>query len=710
VSAKLKFALVVGGLTLYVLAALVVLGAAISSDLRPRERDVLERVLRREASLAVFIGALFVLGLCLLVSLMFKRWVLAPRRLAREAELIVAANPSHRLEPRGPAELRPLAAALNELAGRAEAAQEQVRQQVSSARAEVERERNRLAALMSELAVAVLVCNAEGRILLYNRAAQELVSADGSASGLVGLGRSLFAILDRRLVEHALERIDASDDAAPAVHLTGTTSGGRLLRIDAAPVRDPEGGAPGFVLILDDVTESAEASVRRDALLRSLTEGSRAAVANIRAAAENVAGYPDMAVAERERFIAIIREEAQSLSDRITSALNDSGAYLGDHWSLTDILGSDLLAAACRGLERDAGVAADAATCDERLWLRVDSYALVQALAHLARNARAELGVERLSLRLTAAGSHARLDVGWTGEPIAAERLRAWADEPLAGAGVGATVRKVVERHGGELFPQADAAGGTAWVRVLVPVAEPVVERESPARPAPPSRPEFYDFDLFQAAEGGTKWDETTLDKLACTVFDTETTGLDPSEDEIIAIGAVRILNARLLRGETFDQLVDPGRPVAPASMAIHGISSEMLTGEATIDEVLPLFARFAADTVLVGHNVAFDLRFLELKKARTGLRFTQPVLDTLLLSAVIDPDEEDHSLEAMAGRLGVGVVGRHTALGDAILTGEIFLKQCALLAARGVRTLGDARDAARRTYLARVSDSLYAG
>jgi DNA polymerase III subunit epsilon len=708
VSAKLKFALVVGGLTLYVLAAIVALGAAISSDLRPAEREVVERVLRREASLAVFIAALFVLGLCLLVSLMFRRWVLTPRRLAREAELIVAANPSHRVEPPGPAELRPLAAALNELAGRAEAAQEQVRQQVSSARADVEHERNRLAALMSELAVAVLVCNAEGRILLYNHAAKELVSADGSAPGLVGLGRSLFAILDRRLVEHALERI-ASGDAAPAVHLMGTTSEGRLLAIDVAPVRDPEGGAPGFVLILDDVTEAAEASARRDALLRALTEGSRAAVANIRAAAENVADYPDMGLAERERFIAIIREEAQSLSDRVTSALDDSGAYLGDDWSLSDILGSDLLAAARRGMERDAGVAAEVATCDERLWLRVDSYALVQALAHLARNVRAELGVERFSLRLTAADSHARLDVDWRGEPVAAERLRVWADEPLAGAGVGSTVRKVVERHGGELFPQADAAGGTASVRLLVPVAEPVVERKSPARPAPLSRPEFYDFDLFQAVEGGTKWDETTLDKLACTVFDTETTGLDPSEDEIIAIGAVRILNGRLLRGETFDRLVDPGRPVAPASMAIHGISSEMLTGEATIDEVLPLFARFAEDTVLVGHNVAFDLRFLEVKEARTGLRFTQPVLDTLLLSAVIDPDEEDHSLEAMAGRLGVGVLGRHTALGDAILTGEIFLRQCGLLAARGMPTLGEARNAARRTYLARVSDSLYA-
>ena len=71
-------------------------------------------------------------------------------------------------------------------------------------------------------------------------------------------------------------------------------------------------------------------------------------------------------------------------------------------------------------------------------------------------------------------------------------------------------------------------------------------------------------------------------------------------------------------------------------------------------------------------------------------------------------PDEEDHSLEAMAARLGVSVVGRHTALGDAILTGEIFLQQIRLLAAQGTPMLGDAREAARRTYLARVSASLY--
>jgi DNA polymerase-3 subunit epsilon len=706
VSARLKFALLAGALFLYVLAALAALAAAISSDLRPLERDVLDRVLRREASLGVFIGLLFLLGLGFLISLFFSQYVVAPRRLAREAELIATANPSHRVEPSGPAEVRALGGAINELADRAEG----VREQIAAARADLEEERNRLAALMSELSVAVIVCNAAGRILLYNVAAMELLSRNGAESGLVGLGRSIFAILDRSLVAHALERIGATERAAaaPTAQLAASTGDGRLLRIGMAPVQGTAGEASGFVLILEDVTETAEASVRRDALLQSLTEDTRGALANIRAAVESVLDYPQMGAEERRRFIAIIRHEAEALSGRVETAVRESGAYPGDRWSLSDMLGSDLLTAARRSVEREAGVTVDETAAADELWLKVDSYALVRALGHLARVLHGEAGISRFSLELREAGGHARLDLCWEGEAPAEERLRAWVEQPFGdgGVGVASTVREVVERHGGEIFPKAEA--GTACVRLLVPVAEPAAERARPATTAASSRPEFYDFDLFRPAEEDPEQDETDLDKLAFTVFDTETTGLSPSDDEIISIGAVRIVNGRLLRQESFDRLIDPGRPVDPAATRIHGISAEMLDGQPTIEEVLPLFARFAQGTVLVGHNVAFDLRFLELKEARTGVRFTQPVLDTLLLSAVLSPDEEDHSLEAMAARLGASVVGRHTALGDAMLTGEIFLKQLSLLAARGLHTLADVREAARQTYVARVSDSLY--
>jgi DNA polymerase III subunit epsilon len=712
-SPRLKLALAVGALFVYVVAGLGVLAVAVSSDLRPGEREVLEGVLDREASLAVFIGVLFLLGLGFLVSLGVSRYVVAPRRLARGAELIATANPSHRLQPSGPPELRALATAVNKLAERSEAAQGGVLGQVAAARADLEQERNRLAALVSELSLAVVVCNAGGRIVLYNRAAQELLDGDEPGSGPVGLGRSIFAILDRDVVAHALERIDTAKGGAPApgVEVAATTSGGRLLRIATAPVRDAVGEASGFVLILEDVTETAEASLRRDTLLRGLSEDARAAVANIRAAVESMLDYPQMAAEERRRFTEIVGKEAQTLSERLDSALRESDAYFEDRWSLSDMLGADLLTAASRSLEREAGVTAEAADGGAEMWLKVDSYAIVRTIRHLAGRLRSEVAVTSFSLDLGRSGSLARLDLGWKGQGIAEERLRAWVEEPLGapGGSPAGTVREVLERHGGEVFAQADPRTGTACLRLLVPASEPTAHRAAPVASARSSRPEFYDFDLFRAGEADPKQDQTDLDKLAFTVFDTETTGLDPSEDEIVSLGAVRIVNGRLLRQESFDRLVDPGRPVDPAATAVHGITSDILEGQPSIDEILPAFARFAQDTVLVGHNVAFDLRFLELKEPQTGVRFAQPVLDTLLLSAVVHPDEEDHSLEAMAIRLGVNFIGRHTALGDAILTGEIFLKQSRLLAAQGLRTLEEVREAARRTYLARVSNSLYA-
>ena len=125
-----------------------------------------------------------------------------------------------------------------------------------------------------------------------------------------------------------------------------------------------------------------------------------------------------------------------------------------------------------------------------------------------------------------------------------------------------------------------------------------------------------------------------------------------------------------------------------------------MLEDQPTIDSVLPAFHEFCEDTVLVAHNAAFDMRFLHLKEEATGVRFTQPVLDTLLLSAVIHPDLEAHGLEAIAERHGrqsdrppYGAGRRHHD-GRGVPAHDSAARE------QGIRTLGEAREASQKTYL----------
>jgi len=273
----------------------------------------------------------------------------------------------------------------------------------------------------------------------------------------------------------------------------------------------------------------------------------------------------------------------------------------------------------------------------------------------------------------------------------------------LGGEASPLTLKQIVERHNAEIWYQIHRPSHREFFRIAIPVTKPEETAWSTA-PAGESRPEFYDFDLFHQPGQTPEQDTRPLAALSYTIFDTETTGLAPSGgDEIVSIGAVRIVNGRLLEHEVFEQLVNPRRNMSAEATRITGIEDAMLENQPTIDKVLPAFAQFCEDTVLVAHNAAFDLRFLRLKEEATGVRFTQPVLDTLLLSAVLHPDFESHRLEAIAERMGVNPIGRHTALGDAIMTGEVFLRMIPLLAERGIRTLGEAREASQKTYYARV-------
>ena len=700
--------------------ALCALGAGLlfAATLEAAERDALVAMLEPRGALLLLGWLVLAGGLGWLSREVYLRWVAAAARLAEEARVLLAADVEREIEPQGGAELRSLADVINALARQRGELRADIAAQVREASRSVEQERNRLAALMAELTQSVVVCNLDGRILLYNSRARtqfRALSTAPAAGGteLLGLGRSIYAVFDRALIAHALESVQQRlqrGAAHPSAQFVTGTRAGQLLRVQMAPVRDidaapGEAALNGFVLMLENITRDFADESERDTLLHGLTEGSRASLGNLQAAVEML-DFEDLDAATRERFHGVIRDEVGAMSRRIQELASHTAQTMKTRWPLEDMLGADLVAAAARRIEAQCGCRVATHEVDAALWLKVDSFSLLQALVYLAARLVDEYGLKMVQLRLAEASGRARLDLAWIGQAMSTETVMGWETDAMriGTETLALTVRDVVERHDGAFWFERERVRHESFFRLLLPLAAGGEQLAAAQIVRTESRPEVYDFDLFRASEQSRELAERPLAELAYTVFDTETTGLNPGEgDEILQIGATRIVAGKLRREDVFEQLVDPGRDIPEAGIPIHGITPDMVAGAPTIAEVLPAFHAFAQDTVLVAHNAAFDMRFLELKQASTGVVFDQPVLDTLLLSAVVHPQQESHRLEAIAERLGVNVLGRHTAVGDAMVTAEIFLRLVPLLAERGIHTLAQAREAAQQTYSARV-------
>lgn len=188
------------------------------------------------------------------------------------------------------------------------------------------------------------------------------------------------------------------------------------------------------------------------------------------------------------------------------------------------------------------------------------------------------------------------------------------------------------------------------------------------------------------------------LEEVRFVVLDTETTGLDPSRDRVLEVAAVPVRNSTIAVAECLDLRVRQHLTSA-GGVDVHEITPGEAAKGLPEDEVARRLLPLLAGAVLIGHHVAFDVVALD-RLVRRGLGF--PLLnrscDTVELALRADGRLHERegvprgelSLDALCGRYGVEVAGRHTALGDAFATALLFLKLLARLRARKVRTLGD--------------------
>ncbi|MEQ8335510.1 3'-5' exonuclease [Nisaea sp.] len=221
----------------------------------------------------------------------------------------------------------------------------------------------------------------------------------------------------------------------------------------------------------------------------------------------------------------------------------------------------------------------------------------------------------------------------------------------------------------------SDTAGGPVEAQVAAMADGGVISFTAPAGEV---TPEQTAMDLGPGAAASPPPPQpclpaTPLGALPLVSLDLETTGLDASLDRILSIGAVRVQDGHVFTAASLDLLVRPGIPIPERSFNVHGISDELVADAPPLPALWDALGEFVDGCVIIGHQIGFDLAVLAAEARRHGLpELELPALDTMMLFRQIS-DGQQVGLDGAADAMGLSVFGRHTALGDAIVTAELF-------------------------------------
>lgn len=564
-------------------------------------------------------------------------WFLFDRNLARPIELLAGGLRTGQA-PEGEAAryLADLGPAARDAAeARARSAQA-LADAIAEHAADLQREKETLESILADIGAGAVMTDPGGRVMFYNASATHLLPG-------IALDRPIERHLHAGALEAGAARLAAG---ASATDLTCLTSGGQRLW---GRMRAVDGGT---LLILRDRPPQRPAP-------RELLEILRRHAATLVPMLGALEGPMPPALAQA------IRAEGQGLAN----SLRDLDAVMSGE------------APQGRAGLNELSAGLTLSPDQPRLTLRADAAAINGLLRHLDRHLRDGARAPHLLAEAEPEASEARLSLIWAGAPVLMDQLEAWLSQPPDPMQPDLTGHEILAAHVTGIWPEAQ--GDQARLVLPLPV---VAER-------PDATGLTYDFALSRRGAASSR-----LGDLTCVVFDTETTGLDTNTDQIVQIAGLRIARCRLT-GERFETLVNPGRPIPPASTAIHGITDQMVAGAPDLTAALTAFHHFAEDAVLVAHNAPFDMAMLRNAAPYTGIHFDNRVMDTILLSAMLWGQSAPHRLEALTERLGITIPpeDRHTAMGDTMATAQALLRLIPALEAKGLGRFEQVLTEARR-------------
>lgn len=147
-------------------------------------------------------------------------------------------------------------------------------------------------------------------------------------------------------------------------------------------------------------------------------------------------------------------------------------------------------------------------------------------------------------------------------------------------------------------------------------------------------------------------------------VLDTETTGLDYTKEKMVEFAAVRLENGKIK--DEFQTLINPEQHIRKSSIAIHGITADMVADAPTEAEAMPKILEFIGDYPIVAHNCIFDYTFLNEASLRTcNKELCNPRIDSQQMFKEVYPDLFSHGLDALTQKFCVELVNHHRAMAD---------------------------------------------
>lgn len=527
------------------------------------------------------------------------------------------------------------------------------------------REKTRLSALLNLLPQGVLVCNLEGRILLANGRARQMLSDKASSSEL---GESLFSLLDAELIAHALtivrERLD-SGKRAPHTTLSALTRNGTLVRLQLAAAVNEEQGADveGFVLTLENIESQHAQSQERDKLLHGLSRETRNLLTRLRTGIDSLQRDPSAAPHQRTLLTALGRDTVRH-SDHLERLSFQRADQLSPVWPLEPILASDLCSAVQQQLLRSHQLDYSFSLCTaDNLWLEADSFSLAQGIANGIAALSGEWDLDDISLSTDINYPHQLLliHVSWRVGELRQEDFRALATSTRQRIAVaGRALVELIERHGGRawLEEQPESAGQRICFALPLCAAPSGAELALPAS----------EFAFKESADSSSEaLREPQLRQQYLTV---------------LAVGAERNSAADLARGEStlVALLLAGGKPQALAQKQLHKAT---LVSQDTEQASLELgsFSRQGLFVTYDAEQLLAQLRSADRQQiTRAGL------IDIADIARLIFPAQTSYSLYSIASRLGLEAQADNTSE-QVKLIARVFNRLLTRLQNQGIHT-----------------------